>query len=382
MAKDYYGILGVKKDASQDDLKKAYKELAKKYHPDVNKDPGSEEKFKEVGEAYSALSDPQKRANYDRFGSAAEGFRGYEGFSGFGTGMDFDFGEIFDDFGFGKGFGANFSDIFGFGGQGRTRARKAKVGSNLRHDLTITLEEAAKGIEEEIEIIKRVKCGSCKGTGAENAETKTCDACRGQGVVMETVRIPFGTFATTSECRRCHGSGQIISKRCGKCDGRGFMGEKKKVKVKIPAGIDEGYHLRLEGMGNDGHDGSGDLFVLIFIEPHDVFRRDGSDIYAEIPISFSEAGLGTEIKVPTLDGSAKLKIPEGTQSGTIFRLAGQGIVKLGSASKGDEYVKIIVKTPDKLTKEQKKILEELSKTEKLSEKRESIIEKLKKKFGS
>jgi molecular chaperone DnaJ len=358
--KDYYEILGVNRNASQEEIKAAYKKLAKKYHPDISKDKNTEEKFKEVLEAYSVLSDPQKRANYDQFGHAAEGFQGFKGFGDFTgfdfSGMHFDFDDLFSSFGFG--------DIFG------SRKKKPRKGIDLRFDLNISFEEAAFGTKKEIEIERIEECDKCNGIGSEERDGLiACPQCNGTGFQTHSQRTPFGTFTTRTTCRKCRGEGKTIKNPCSKCHGTGRIKKKRKIWVKIPEGIQNGAYLRLKGEGNAGERGArnGDLYVVIFIEPHEFFKRDEADIYGEVPITISTAVLGGEIEVPTLTGKAKLKIPAGTQTGTIFRLKGKGIKDIENGSYGDEYIKVNVRIPKKISRKQRKLFEELREEEKESE---------------
>lgn len=373
--RDYYETLGLNKGASVNEVKASYKKLAKKYHPDLNKDKGAEENFKEILEAYQTLSDPQKKSNYDQFGHAASGFQGFQGFRGFGNqGFDFDFSEIFGN---GSGFGG-MDDIFrAFGG--RTRDAPTK-GANLRIDINISFEEAAFGTKKTISLIRIENCKKCKGKGGTGEET--CTQCQGSGTLRQTRKTPFGIFSTQTTCPKCSGKGKALKHTCKECEGKGRAREKKSIEIKIPEGIDSGNHLRLYGEGNAGiHGGeAGDLFAVIFVEPHEIFKRDGSDIFAEMPISFTEAALGTKLTVPTLKEEAEIKIPNGTQTGTIFRLKGKGIKKINEQGFGNEYVKVIIQTPKKMSKKQKELFEELAKEEELGKERKGFFEKLKKKF--
>jgi len=373
--KDYYEILGLKKGAGIDEVKKAYKELAKKHHPDLNKEEGSEEKFKEILEAYQTLSDPQKKENYDRFGHASQGFEGFRGFRGFNSrNFDFDFENLFGNMGRMGGFSDIFSEMFG-----REQGQKRDIGSSIRIDLNLSFEEAAFGTEKEIEIERIENCSACKGTGAEKEELVKCEACEGKGKQRRTQQTPFGMFATETICAKCHGKGKIPKKECKKCNGQKKNRIRKKIKIKIPAGIDNGNHLRLSGQGNEGLHGKGDLFIVVFVEPHKLFKRDGFDVFTEIPIGFSEAALGAEIEVPTLKGTAILKVPSGTQTDTIFRLKGKGIKHINEKGFGDEYVKVILEVPKKMSRKQKQIIEELAKEEKLKEKRKGFFDRILKK---
>lgn len=368
---DYYSILGLKKGASIDEIKKAYKTLAKKYHPDVSSEADAEKKFKEIVEAYQVLSDPEKKENYDNYGDSYKNFEGFNQ-QGFGHGgMDFDFEDIFSQFTSGGGF--DFSDIFG-GGQ--RRANRKDYGANLKYNLSISFEEAAKGAEKEISFERVTRCKSCEGTGAKDKKMKTCPTCKGSGRIIKQQRTPFGIFQSQTICPNCKGSGQVVENPCPDCDGNGLITKKEKIKIKIPAGINTGNHLRVEGKGNAGKDGEGDLYVVIFVENHEIFKRDDFDIYTEVPISFTESALGSKIEVPTLNGKAELKVPAGTQTGTIFRLKNKGIKYLNKDIFGDEYVKVIVETPKKLTKKQKELFEQLAKEDKSAKKRKGIFEKI------
>ncbi len=375
---DYYDILGLNKGASVNEVKAAYKKLAKKYHPDLNKDAGAENKFKELLEAYQVLSDPQKKSNYDQFGHAAEGFQGFQGFRGFGgtRGFDFDFGDIFGGSGGGSFGGIDEILRQAFGGRARGPAR----GANLRIDVNLSFEEAVFGTEKTVHITRIEECKTCKGKGGSGEES--CSQCHGKGVFIQTKRTPFGVFQTQSTCPKCAGSGKTLKNVCKKCDGRGRKKARKEIRVKIPAGINSGNHLRMHGEGNAGMRGGpdGDLFVVAFVEDDEVFKRDGFDLYAEMPISFAEAAMGTNLEAPILKGEAVIKIPAGTQTGTIFRLKGKGVKKLGESSHGDEYVKVIVQTPKKMSKKQKTLFEEIAKEEGLQKERRGFFERLKKKF--
>jgi molecular chaperone DnaJ len=376
--RDYYEILGLKKGATLEEIKRAYKELAKKYHPDVSKEHEAEKKFKEINHAYSVLSDPEKKQNYDNHGEAYKGFEGYQQ-HGFGQGTDFDFEDIFNQFGFSNF--SSFSDLGDlFGGRGARGGaggrQKRDIGSNIKMELTITFEEAAFGVAKEISYERIERCEKCGGSGAEGGQVKECPTCRGKGYEVRQQRTPFGVFQTQAVCHTCSGRGQISEKECKHCAGNGFLAKQTKLSVKIPAGVNTGNHLRLEGKGHEGKHGAGDLFVLIFVESHAIFKRDEEDIYAEIPISFTEAALGAKVDVPTLDGRAELKIPAGTQTGTIFRLKGKGIVRLNKQGEGDEFVKVIVETPKSVSKKQKELLEKLESEMQSAKKRKSLFDKL------
>jgi molecular chaperone DnaJ len=367
MAKrDYYEVLGVGRDATKEEIKRAYRRLAKKYHPDVNKSADAEEKFKEISEAYEVLSDPEKRRQYDTFGhSAARDFFGRRGFSW----EDFThFSDIEDLFGrdfFGRDIFDVFFREFGSGREGRGRREYPSRGRDLRYDLEISLEDATSGVKTEIRVPRSEKCNTCKGTGAKNGKVKTCPTCNGTGQERQERRTPFGYFASITTCRRCNGEGEIIEEPCQKCGGSGITQRTRKISVKIPPGVESGSKLRIKGEGDSGHRGgpSGDLYVVIHVQPHEFFKREGDDLFCKIPITFSQAALGAEIEVPTLKSKAKLKIPPGTQSGTIFRLKGEGIPHLGEKGRGDQLVEVNVVTPKKLSRKQRDLFEELAKLE-------------------
>ena len=355
MTKDYYKILGVEKSASKEEIKKAYKNLAKKYHPDINKEADAETKFKEINEAVSVLADDGKRQQYDQFGTtdfnSSQGGFGGAGFSDFMRGFDFGSGDL-----------GNIFDMFFGGGRGRGRSRSSR-GSDLQFDLEITLEEAAFGTEKEVPLNKLDICEECDGQGGE---LDTCSECRGNGFVRKTARTPFGMFQTQTTCPKCRGRGSSLKKKCAKCGGEGRIRTKKTITVKIPPGVDSGNRLRVRGEGIAGENGggSGDLFVVVYVKPDKVFKRDGDDLYLEMPISFTQAALGDEIEVPTLSGKAALRIPAGTQSHTIFRMKGKGIVNLEGYGQGDQMVRVLVEVPEKLNKKQRELLKEFSKLEK------------------
>ena len=345
MAKqDYYELLGVSKSSDEKEIKRAYKKLAMQYHPDRTQgDKEKEEKFKEIQEAYEVLSDKQKRANYDQYGHAA-----FE--QGFGAG-----GGGFGGADFGDSCGDMFGDIFGGGGRGRQRVVR---GDDLRYDLEITLEEAVKGTTKDIKIHTLVPCETCHGSGAEaGSKVETCPHCHGSG----RLRRQQGFFVTEQPCHFCHGSGKKIEKPCKTCHGDGRVNKPKNLSVKIPAGVDTGNQLRLSGEGAAGENGApaGDLYVVIHVKEHHIFERDGSNLYCEVPISFTMAALGGEIEVPTLDGRVKLKIPEETQTGKLFRMRGKGVTSTRSGYAGDLICRIVVETPVKLKEEQKELLRKL-----------------------
>ena len=353
--RDYYEVLGVSKTATQDELKKAYRKLARKYHPDLNKDNAeAAEKFKECNEAYSVLSDEQKRAQYDQFGHAAfenggmgggGGFGGAGGFGGFGgSGME----DIFDMF---------------FGGQGGRGGRSSKAGpqrgADLRFDLEISFEEAAFGLEKEINLYRDEVCDHCHGEGAEpGSKVETCPECNGSGYVRFTQNTMFGQMVNERPCSRCKGEGKIISEPCKECRGKGTVKRNKKLKIKIPAGVDNGSRLRVSNEGEAGAKGgpSGDLYVYLYVKPHKFFERDGTTVLCEVPINIVQATLGADIKGPTLDGQVTMKIPEGTQPGKVMRIKGKGIPSLRNSSRGDQLVRIKVVVPTKLSDKQKDAL--------------------------
>jgi molecular chaperone DnaJ len=347
--RDYYEVLGVDRSVSEEDLKRAYRKLAVKFHPDKNPgDHSAEEKFKEIGEAYEALSDPSKRAAYDRYGHAA--FQGGMG-SGGGFHDPFDiFREVFSG-----GGGGIFEQFFGGGGGGADPSGRQR-GSDLRYDLQVTLEEAARACEKEIEIRKLDPCEPCGGTGAQKgSKIVTCPTCRGRGQVVAS----RGFFQVAQTCPACHGSGRIVEKPCASCQGEGRVEKTSRVKIKIPAGIDTESRLRSTGGGEAGVRGgpAGDLYVVVHIREHDVFTRNGIDLACEVPIPFSTAALGGEIKVPTLDGSVSLKIPPGTQGGSVFRIRGFGMPALQGIGKGDILTQVQVEVPTRLNSEQRAALQ-------------------------
>lgn len=359
--KDYYKILGVEKGASKEEVKKAYKTLAKKYHPDLNKEAGAAEKFKEINEAAAVLGDDKKRAQYEQYGTAdfgqGQGFSGYD-FSEFATGFDFD--DIFESF---------------FGG-GRRR-RGTRRGEDVEYEMEISLEEAATGIKKQIHIPLLEICGKCNGTGARSEkDIKTCTVCHGAGSVTKTQRTPFGLFQSTALCQRCSGEGKEIEELCKVCNGQGKVQEEKKLTVEIPAGVDSGSRLRIAGAGQPGDKGAaaGDLYIYIIIAKHDIFEREEQDISMEQQVSFRDCCLGAEIEVPTLKGKATIKIPAGTKVNTIFRLKGKGIPSLRGFHTGDQLVKVIIDVPSKLSKQQKELLEEF---EKESKKEKGLFDRMK-----
>ncbi len=362
MAKDYYEVLGVPRNATIDEIKKAYKRLAKKHHPDLNKSPDATERFKELNEAASVLGDPKRKEMYDQYGTAeAAGFtagQGGAGFTDFAGFENLDIDELFERF---------FGGSFGFGGRraGHER-RRARAGSDLVYELEIPLEEAASGITKTVTIPRLEKCPGCNGSGAAAPDSiRDCGECSGTGYVRRTQRIAFGTFTTTAACGKCRGTGKIITDSCKACHGKGRVEKVRKLEVRVPAGVDNGHRLRISGEGEAGEHGAspGDLYIAVRVSPHRIFERRGNDIYAEIPVSFATAALGGEIEVPTLGGKATLKIPAGTQSNTVFRMSGKGIPDLDSGEEGSENIKVIVSVPEKLSSRQKELLRELAKEE-------------------
>ncbi|MBQ9646782.1 MAG: molecular chaperone DnaJ [Oscillospiraceae bacterium] len=353
--RDYYEVLGLEKGATDEEIKKAYKKLARKYHPDLNPgDKTAEEKFKELGEAYEVLSDPQKKARYDQFGFAGVD-PNYGAGGGYGGGMDFDFGDLGDIFG--SFFGG------GFGGATRANPNAPQRGESLRTSVNITFEEACFGCEKEV-IIERVEqCDACRGSGCEPGTTaEVCQECGGRGMVQRRQQTPLGFMSTSSPCPKCGGKGRIIHKPCKACGGRGAVRKRKTLKVTIPAGIDNGQTISLRGQGNAGKNGgpSGDLLIVVAVRQHDIFRREGTSILCEAPITFTQAALGAELEIPTIDGKVKYNIPEGTQSGTTFRLKGKGVPGMGGRARGDQYVTVYIETPRNLNKEQKAALKKFS----------------------
>ena len=389
--RDLYEVLGVSKDASDAEIKKAYRKLARKYHPDLNRDnpKAAEEKMKEVNAAYDILRDPKKRAQYDRFGSGA-----FDGTGGFGGGNPFGGGQGGIHFDFGQGgFGGatdGFGDIFdmffgGGGGRGRRSGPVSERGADIRYDLHLTFEEAAFGKEEELTIPRMEDCPTCHGTGAAaGTSPETCPDCHGSGMRRTVRNTPFGQMMNESPCTRCHGTGKIVKTPCKDCHGTGKKRANHTVKVTIPKGVDNGTRLRVSGHGEAGTNGGGygDLYVYIFVKPHDFFQRQGNDVVVEVPVSFVEATLGGTVQVPTLDGPVDMKVAAGTQSGTIMRLRGRGIPHLRGTGRGDEHVVVKVLTPKNLSAKQKELLQEFAEIsgEKVNPEKKSFVDKLKKMF--
>lgn len=345
---DYYATLGLEKGASEDEIKKAFRKLAMQYHPDKHKgDKDAEEKFKEINEAYQVLSDPEKKARYDQFGTAD--FNGAEGFGGFNGGGfgGFDFGDIFESF-------------FGGGGGGGGRRRNGpERGSDLEVNLNLTFEEAIFGCEKDIKIIRSENCETCGGSGAkEGTKLETCDRCGGSGTIRVQRNTPLGSFVTQSTCDKCGGKGTIVKEPCSKCHGNGKERRQRSININVPAGVDNGNVIPLRGQGDHGKNGgpAGDLYINIRVSPSKIFRREGSDIYIDHHVSFAKATLGAEVKVPTIDGDVSYSVPPGTQSGTVFRLKDKGVQRVNSKIRGDQYVKVIVDIPKSLNDKQKEAL--------------------------
>ena len=374
--RDYYEVLGVSRDATEDEIKKAYKKLARKYHPDMNPgDKEAEEKFKEVNEANEVLSDPEKKARYDQFG-----FAGVDPTYGAGAGggayggAGFDFGDLGDIFG--SFFGG------GFGGGARTRNGPQR-GDSIRASVAISFTEAAFGCEKEVTLERSEQCSACKGNGCAPGTTpEICPDCRGTGTVMRAQRTPFGVMQSQMPCQKCGGTGKIIHQPCQECHGSGSVRHRRTIKVSIPAGIDDGQTISLRGQGHAGRNGgpSGDLLITIMVRPHDIFRREGTAVFCEAPITFTQAVLGGELEIPTIDGKVKYSIPEGTQTGTVFRLKGKGIPVLNGRGRGDQYVTVTIETPTNLNKEQKEALRKFDATlgENNHQKQKSFFKKFRK----
>lgn len=347
--RDYYEVLGVNKNASDDEIKRAYRKLAAKYHPDVNHEPGAEEKFKEINEANEVLSNADSRAKYDQFG-----FAGVDPNFNAGAG-----GNPFGDFGFG-GFGDIFSDLFG-GGARRTSSNAPRRGGNLGARLEITFEEAAFGVEKTVGVSRIEDCDACGGSGSADGKTETCDQCHGTGTVTRNQNFLGMTMRSNEPCARCRGTGKIIQNLCSRCKGKGKVKRKNEIRVKIPAGVDDGQSVRVRGEGDAGVNGGpkGDLLVEISIRRHELFTRRDAEVFCEVPVSFTQAACGAELEVPTLDGPVRFKIPAGTQTGTTFQLKGRGIPYVGSNRRGNQNVTVTVETPTKLTSEQERLLQQL-----------------------
>ena len=355
--RDYYEVLGVSRGASEDEIKKAYKKMARKYHPDLNPgDKTAEEKFKEVNEAYEVLSDADKKARYDQYGHA--GVDPNFGAGGFGGGFDgsFDFGDLGDIFG---------SFFGGFGGARRTNPNAPQRGESIRMSIAISFEEAAFGCEKAVTVERYETCDTCHGNGcAPGTSPEVCPDCHGTGTVQVRRQTPMGVFATSSPCPKCGGKGRIIHQPCKDCRGSGMVRKKKTIQASIPAGIDNGQTISIRGQGNAGKNGgpAGDLLITITVRPHELFRREGTSVLCEAPITFTQAVLGAELEIPTIDGKVKYTLPEGTQSGTTFRLKGKGIPSINGRGRGDQYVTVYIETPKNLNKEQKEALKKFAET--------------------
>lgn len=368
--RDYYEVLGVSRDATKEEIKKAYRKLARKYHPDVNKEPDAEEKFKEVKEAYEVLSNEQKRQQYDRFGHA--GAQQGHGFGGFGADDFGDFGDIFDMF---------------FGGGRRRRDPNApQQGQDLQYTMEIEFEEAIFGKQTTIQIPKEETCDTCNGSGAKpGTSVNTCSHCHGSGQLSVEQSTPFGRIVNRRVCHYCNGTGKKIEEKCTTCGGNGRVNKRKKIEVKIPAGVDDGQQIRISGQGGPGKNGGppGDLYIVIRVKKHEFFERDGDDILCEMPITFTQAALGDEIEVPTVHGKVKLKIPAGTQTGTHFRLRGKGAPNVHGYGQGDQHILVKVVVPKKLSERQKELLREfheLSSDESLDEQQDNLFKRMKRAF--
>ncbi len=354
--RDYYEVLGVSKDASDADIKKAYRKLAKENHPDLNPgDQAAEARFKEINEAYEVLSDGDKKARYDQYGHAGvdPNFGAGGGFGGEG----FDFGDLGDLFG--SFFGG------GFGGQRRANPNAPQRGESIRQSLAISFEEAAFGCEKAVTVERYETCETCHGNGCEPGTTpEICPDCHGTGVVQVRRQTPMGVFATSSPCGRCGGKGKIIHQPCKECHGNGAVRRRKTIQASIPAGIDNGQTISIRGQGNAGKNGGqpGDLLITITVRPHELFRREGTSVLCEAPITFAQAVLGAELEIPTIDGKVKYNLPEGTQSGTTFRLKSKGIPALNGRGRGDQYVTVYIETPRNLNRDQKEALRKFSET--------------------
>lgn len=369
--RDYYEVLGLEKGASKEEIKKAYRKLARKYHPDVNKDTDAPDKFKEAKEAYEVLSNEQKRAQYDQFGHAGPQQQGFGG--GFGGGFgDGDFGDIFDMF---------------FGGGGRRRDPNApRQGNDLQYTMVLNFEEAVFGKETDISIPREEECATCHGSGAKpGTQPETCQHCHGSGQLNVEQNTPFGRVVNKRVCHHCNGTGKEIKEKCPTCHGQGRVKKQKKIHIKIPAGIDDGQQIRVPGKGEAGVNGgpSGDLYVVVQVKTHEFYQREGDHIFCEMPITYTQAALGDEIEVPTVHGKVKLKVPAGTQTGKTFRLKGKGAPNVRGYGHGDQHVKIRVVTPTNLTERQKELLREfndLAGHEPMDENEGSFFDRVKRAF--
>lgn len=356
--KDYYETLGVSRNATADEIKSAYKKLAKQWHPDINKSANATDKFKEINEAYSVLSNQQKRQTYDQFGSDAAN---QGGFSGQGNMGGFDFSDFFGGGG-ASGFGS-MDDLLrqAFGGEFYSGSQGRSAQSlHIRTDVQLDFEEAAFGVTKTIHVLRNEECETCTGTGSSTGKKETCTTCKGRGMETQTRRTPFGLIQTSGPCSKCGGTGQLISDPCRTCKGKGVLPKETKIEVKIPAGVDTGNHLRIPKQGHAGDGKKGDVYVVLHVQPHKLFRRDGYDIYLEQPISYADAVLGGDIEVPALGKkTASLHIPAHTKPGSVFRLKGNGIKVLNENDHGDQYVRVEIQIPDKVSKEEKEFLEKM-----------------------
>lgn len=368
--RDYYEVLGVDKGSSKEEIKKAYRKLARQYHPDVNKEPDAADKFKEAKEAYETLSNDQKRAQYDQFGHAA----GNQGFGGFGGAQDFGgFGDIFDMF-------------FGGGGGRRRDPNAPQQGADLQYTLILDFEEAIFGKETDITIPKDEECGTCHGSGSKpGTKPETCSHCHGSGQLNTEQNTPFGRVVNRRACHYCNGTGKLIKEKCATCNGKGSVKKNKKIHINIPAGIDDGQQIRVSGKGEPGKNGgpAGDLYVVIQVRNHDFFTREGDHIFCELPLTFAQAALGDEVEVPTVHGKVKLKVPAGTQTGKTFRLKGKGAPNVRGYGNGDQHIKVRVVTPTNITDRQKELLREFNEiagNEATEEQEDSLFQRFKRAF--
>ncbi|WP_078552766.1 molecular chaperone DnaJ [Bacillus alkalicellulosilyticus] len=366
--RDYYDVLGVDKSSGVDEIKKAYRKLARQYHPDVNKAPDATDKFKEVKEAYDVLSDPQKKTHYDQFGHTDPN-------QGFGGGGGGDFGGFSDIF-----------DMFFGGGGGRRNPNAPRQGADLQYTMTVEFKEAVFGKETEIEIPRDEECTTCDGSGAKpGTKPETCSHCGGSGQLNVEQNTAFGRIVNRRVCHHCSGTGKFIKDKCRTCGGEGTVRKRKKIKVRVPAGIDHGQQIRITGQGEPGANGGppGDLYVVFNVKPHEFFERDGDDVFCEMPLTFVQVALGDEIEVPTLEGKIKLKVPAGTQTGTSFRLRGKGVPNVRGRGQGDQHVKVRVITPRNLTDKQKELIREFgmeSGNQAVDEQNENFFAKVKRAF--
>lgn len=395
--RDYYEVLGVSKSASDDEIKKAFRKLARQYHPDLHpNDAECAEKFKEVNEAYEVLSNPEKKAKYDQFGHAGvdPNYQGAGGYGGGFAGSPFgDMGDIFETIFGNSGFGGGFSGFSGSSSSSRgSSANVQRKGQDISINISLDFMEACKGTKKEVRFQRNENCPTCNGTGSSNGVTETCSECGGSGNVRVTQRTAFGNISTIKTCSKCGGKGKVITNPCSKCNGSGRIRNTVTRTVDIPAGINDGQTLRVSGNGSVGVNGgrNGDLLVTISVKDSSIFQRDGYDIYCEVPITFAQAVFGAEIKIPTLDGDANFNIPEGTQTGTKFRIKGQGIQRLNRSDRGDQYITVNVEVPKNLSKKQKELLKEFdasigennyAKRSNFSNKFKSFMDDIKDKFN-